>query len=376
MEIQVLLVEDSPDDMRQLKRDLPAVFHRHELEVAFHAAASFEEAAHMLSDKSRRYDLILSDTYRGEQSRGDAAVLDMVNDFRGNRFCPLVVFSASARPAELQPSAFVIWAEKAEDRGIEKAIEQMLATGIPQAARHLHDELDRLAGSYLWEFLEENWEQLKAGGHIRSEMMGRLVRRRAALQLAELVATEAGVQQVSEVHGLEFYIYPPLNLTQYSLGEIVRSRKNKNDVRVILTPHCYLALHPGQPVPRAEFIQTVKAVPVKSVLGEEKIGNAKAALSQQRDKKLKSWVTPPSGQDVGKPEGRYWYLPSFLDIPHMYCDFMQTESLPYKLAREEFDSVCVLSPPYAESLQACYGAFYGAVGIPNVRPASIVGFLD
>lgn len=377
MRLQVLLVEDSAEDMRQLQRDLPAVFKEHGLEADFHTATSFEIAKNMIDDRSRRYDLILSDTYRGAQSRGDAAVLDMVNEFRGNRFCPLVVFSASAKPAELRAGTFVVWAEKAEEGGIENAIRQMLKTGIPQAARRLHDELDRLAGSYLWKFLEESWDKLNEGGHLKSEMLGRLIRRRAALQLAELVSTESGIQQISDVSGLELYIYPPINLSQYSLGEVIRRKSDHADIRVIMTPHCYLTVQPGQTSPRAEFVQTIRTVPVKSVIGEEKLRNAKAEPDpQRRDKKLRAWVTPPSGNEVGRPEGRYWYLPALLDIPHSYCDFMRLESFPYADLREQFDSLAVLSPPYAESLQACYGAFYGSVGIPGIKPASIISFLE
>jgi hypothetical protein len=377
MRLQVLLVEDSADDMRQLLRDLPAVFGANGLDVDVHPAVSFEVAKTMLGDRSRRYDLILSDTYRGAQSRGDAAVLDMVNDFRGNRFCPLIVFSASAKPVDLQSGAFVVWAEKAEEGGIERAIHQMLKTGIPQAARCLHDELDRSAGSYLWKFLEENWERLNKGEQLNPEMLGRLIRRRAALQLAELVSTDAGVRQISDVSGLELYIYPPINVAQYSLGEIIRRRDEHSDIRVVMTPHCYLTVQVGQVSPRAEFVQTVRAVPVKSVLSEEKLKNVKAESDPaKRARKLRTWVTPPSGQEVGKPEGRYWYLPALLDIPHSYCDFMRVESLRYAELREQFESIAVLSPPYAESLQACYGAFYGSVGVPGISPESIVGFWE
>ncbi len=74
---------------------------------------------------------------------------------------------------------------------------------------------------------------------------------------------------------------------------------------------------------------------------------------------------------MGKPEGRYWYLPHFLDIPDLYCDFLQVESIAHEQLVAEYEELAVLSPPFAESLQACYGAFHGSVGIPNVRPESV-----
>src|SRR5262249_37635272 len=140
MNLQVLVVEDEVADMKALLRDLPPVFQKAGVDATLHPATTFEEATALIADPHRRYDLILSDTYRGEQKKGDAAVLDMVATYRAGRFCPLVVFSASARPDALRIGAFVMWADKTEPQGIEKTVARMLTTGIPQAARQLHDE--------------------------------------------------------------------------------------------------------------------------------------------------------------------------------------------------------------------------------------------
>jgi hypothetical protein len=370
MKLQVLLVEDNTDDMASFKRDLPPVFTEFGHEADFHTAETFEDAAAMIDDRSRRFDLILSDTYKGEHRNHDAAVLDMVRKYRGNRFCPLVVFSASAKPPELTAGSFVVWADKTETQGIENAIRTMLKTEIPQIARLLHDELDRLAGSYLWGFLDENWAKLESGGHVAGTALTRLIRRRAALQLAEINFTEQGPKPVSEVSGLEVYVYPPLNDQHFSLGEVVRKKDDPADIRVILTPHCYLTVQAGQTAPRADFVVTVRTRPIAAVLGD-KLTNARSGEQAALLKKIGTWITPPSHEQVGKPEGRYWYLPHFLDIPHLYCDFLQVESLAYKKLKDEYQKVAVLSPPFAESLQACYGAFHGSVGIPNVRPDSV-----
>ena len=100
-------------------------------------------------------------------------------------------------------------------------------------------------------------------------------------------------------------------------------------------------------------------MPVSDVLGDEKLENAGNLAGSPRDKKLRSWTTPPSG-DIGKPEGKYWYLPALLEIPHLYCDFLQVDTLPYGQLRTEFVSLAVLASPYAESLQACATAFDSA----------------
>src|SRR5262249_44643247 len=142
--------------MESYLRDFPAVLEAAGVEVQFEPVDQFEKAYQLIGSGHIRFDLILSDTFRGEQKNLDAAVVEMVRTYRQGRFCPLVVFSASARPAELDVGAFVVWADKTVAGNIEAAIGQVLATGVPQLARALHDELDKTAGGFLWDFLESN----------------------------------------------------------------------------------------------------------------------------------------------------------------------------------------------------------------------------
>src|ERR1700722_15904815 len=97
MELQVLLVEDEPTDLKAFERDLPEVFKQNHVDVHMHSSGSFAEASQLASDPLRRYDLIVSDTYRGPTQNGDADVLEMVNNYRGKRFCPLVVYSSGVK---------------------------------------------------------------------------------------------------------------------------------------------------------------------------------------------------------------------------------------------------------------------------------------
>ena len=370
--LDVLLVEDNPDDLNAYLRDFPSVFASQGISVKFHTADTFQKAEELVKDGSRRFDLILSDTYRGDHKNHDAAVLKMIDTYRAGRFCPLVVFSASAMPEELRPSAFVAWADKTETDGIEKTILKVLSTGVSQAARILHDELDGLAGNYLWKFLEERWDQLVADGDVVEGTLTRMIRRRAAVQLGNVVSSVKGDMALTEVQGHEVYLYPPINKNSYSLGEVIRKG---NDMRVILTPHCFLTVQPGQARPRADYVVTVKTVPVSKVLGDKAV-EARSLEEAKKIKKIRTWITPPSNDDVGKPAGRYWYMPGFLDISHSYCDFLQVESLEFEEIEHNWTEIAVISPPFAESLQACYGAFHGSVGIPTLAPASVANMLS
>lgn len=371
--LQVLLVEDNPGDLQRLCRDLPAAFTEHGVKATIHPVDRFDRGLEMVRDPSRRFDLILSDTYRGEHGKGDAAVLEMVQEYRAGRFAPLVVFSTGVQPPALTVGAFVLWADKAEPHGIEDAIEKLLRTGVPQAARHLCDEIDRRAGSFLWEFLESNWLRLQADGCAEPLVLDRLIRRRAALQIAEMAG--AGQGSLEEVQGLEYYIYPPLDEKALNLGQVLRHKQFRDDWRVILTPHCFIASQDGKP-PRAEFVRVVKAIPIKKVINPESIEQAKPKTEAERIKSFAKWTRLPSKVPVGLLEGRYWYLPRLLDIPHMYCDLLQTDSLPYHQVVNDFDSIAVLSSPYGESLQASSQAFNGSVGIPRLSHSSLKSLLD
>lgn len=364
MRLEVMLVEDQPEDMHIFVRDLPNAFQAAGCEVCLHPYESFDGALKAARDPSRRFDLILSDTYQGEHERHDAAVIAMVNLYRNARFCPLVVFSSASKPDDLEESTFLQWADKAGQRTIEAAIQKLLTTGVPQLARLLHQEIESVGAEYIWKFVSNNWDALSNQGATSSQALERLVRTRAALMIANRHSEAAG----SDVFGLEYYICPPVSST-LSLGQVMRRKDDQSDLRVVVTPHCFLTIQPNQNVPRAEYVRVVKVVEAATALGKfaDQIRNAKT--DADRASKLRKATTPPARWCV--PEGRYWYLPQFLGIPHSYCDFLQVDSIPMNELQSEYESIAVLTSPFAESLQACLRAFDGSVGVPTVDPTSL-----
>ena len=368
----MLLVEDDGQYLEQFTRDFPGLFESRGINVNIDGQSTFEDGLRAVRNPHIRYDLIVSDTYRGEQANHDVAVLEMIREYKNGKFTPIVVFSSGPCPADLETSAFVSWADKGTDQDIERAINEILDIGLPQLARTLHDDLDKAAGSFLWGFLEKKWEELKS--NIDKEQLERIIRRRAALTISDLMPGSDTHMAVSNRYGLEYYIYPSLDHNYYNLGDIIRHKENDTDIRVILTPHCYLFTQPGQQVPRADHVLTVKTIPAEDVLGE-KIANAKGAEQDGQHKKLKQWAKSPA-QTGRQPEGRHWYLPKFLDIPHLFCDFLQLESIEYLSLGKNYDSLATLTPPYAEALQECFSSFYGSVGIPDIAPESIQDLLE
>lgn len=364
--LQVLLVEDDPNDLSLYIRDLPDVFGNQSVGVNLHPCSEFEDAITRAANPAYRYDLIISDTYKGETKLADAKVLELVERYRGTRLCPLVVYSSGVKPDSLEEGPFLVWADKAKTGDIDLAIKRVLATGIPQLARQLHEEIDRIGGSYLWKFLEVNWDRLgRDGAPIEAVVLERLMRRRASIQIGRLASGEGEASEVEHVEGLECYVYPPVS-AHLRLGEILR-RKTDASLRVVLTPHCHLTIQHGESDPRADFVLTLSLLPVNEVISRAYPTKAPwpADDAGQLDRLRRRTQLPA---EIGKPSGRYCFLPGFLDIPDVYCDLLQIESIPYANVAEAYDRIAVLDTPFAEGLQSCFTRFYSAVGLPNFNP--------
>jgi CheY-like chemotaxis protein len=369
--LQVLLVEDEPEELMQYVRDFPEVFRSRGIEAKIHPCEDFDDAFERTSN--HRYDLIVSDTYKGPHGDRDARVLRMVDNYRGTRFCPLVIYSSGVKPPDLQEGAFVLWADKAKSGDIERAMNKLLDTNIPQLARQLHDDLDRTAGSYLWDFLEKQWQQLNEPSLLGARVLERMVRRRAAIQIGD-VDPLSGTAGVAKRHAPEYYVYPAFEPSCFNLGDVLRSKQDSTDWRVILTPHCHLLKQSDQEKPRADHVLLVKAVKAEVVLGG-KLDNARMLEDlTKKQKKLGRWAQSPA-QTERRPEGRHWYLPSFLDIPHSFCDFMQVESISCEKVETDFERIATLISPYAEAMQSCFIGFYASVGLPDIQIESIMSLL-
>ena len=353
--IRALLIDDDQESLRLLKATLD-VEEFGGYEVEWVPCASFEEAGVRLA--SERFDLVASDVYRDREGveknleSGDNAVNDLVVWIRGHGFCPVLVFSSGVLPDLPARSAFVRRADKSEQAALVAALRELLETGIPAIASRLHRDLYDSSGSYLWAFLESEWERLRET--LPLDAVERLVRRRAGLVLARLDSPGPAAVETSTVEGGEYYVYPSLSKGTLRLGEVLREKGGA--YHVVLTPHCDLVVQEGAQVPRAESVLLVGTTLATTVLA----GKEKPKSSDD----LASKIGNPS--NVGKPRGRYWFLPGFLDIPDLYCDFMCLSSNPYTQVLQDWEQVATLDSPFAEALQVAFASFYGRVGTPDL----------
>ncbi len=370
--LHILLVEDDPENLELLVNTLPETIG--DYAVDWEPCPDFGRARELIL--SRRYDCIVTDIYRDRPNKkkgidtDDNKASNLIEAARAHRFCPIVAFSDGSKPPAFPESDFVLFADKsAANDDILAKLRALLDTGIPGIARRLHDELDGITGRYLWGFLESTWQDLGRTGCHERRVLERLIRRRAAIQLGRLDSETNQSIEVSEVEGVEYYIYPPIS-PSLRLGTVLRS-KNDQGFSVVVTPHCHLQPQPGDQAPRAEFVLTVPAVNAAGLLGQKPLsGNS----PQKKLVDLRRRIGSPAM--IGKPSGRYWFLPGFLDIPDSLCDFCQMKSIPFPEIEKHFDRIAVLDSPFAEALQSCFSSFYSAVGLPAIGQAFLAALRD
>jgi CheY-like chemotaxis protein len=365
---EILVVDDDSENIEQLKLLLPTSVGVNP--VAWEYCNSFDEALVML--RRRRFDVLISDIYRGREkgqktiADGDVRARDLVNEIRERRFCPIVLFTDGQIPDELVKRPFVWSTDKAgaDFHGrLVGLIAEAISTGLPDVARRLHDELDRYAGSFVWQFLAQRWEDLRTNG-LDASILDRIIRRRAAIQLSRVDGSDGEIALRAAIDPVDYYIYPPIS-KYVRLGEIIR-RKGTSEFRIVLTPHCFLVVQPGQEAPRATHVLTALTILATETDPDFKWSKREHGIADQLRKR-----TAFQASDIGRPQGRYCFLPKFLDIPDMYCDLMQLESLSLKTVTDDFDRVAVLDWPFAEALQASLSALYGTVGVPSLRQDNV-----
>lgn len=361
--LNVLIVDDDPESLRLLGESLPDVIEG--ATIRWEPCGEFDDAMQRIAE--RRFDVVASDIYRDRTSTvkepvtGDPRGVDVLKEIRDRRFCPVLLFTDGTFPTEHEEGPFLKYADKAPGNfQIVEKLGELIRTGVPELAHRLHDELDQTSGSYLWDFLDSNWPALVSGGLTQSDILDRLIHRRASVQLGRLDPAGEGPVERLQVEGAEFYLRPRI-VSELRLGQIL---EREEQYRIVLTPHCHLVVQPGDTVPRADFVLTAKTVPATALFEQLPLqGNTDA----KRLGDLRRRIQSPT--EFGQPRGRYWFLPGFLAMPHLYVDFLQLESLPIQSALNDWESFAVLDIPFAEAFQSSFVRFYSAVGLPILDPS-------
>ena len=364
--LHILIIDDDEEALDQVAQMLPDELEEAartsdiEIEVVADKCSNFDEALKRM--KLIRYDLVISDIYQGHDRRGghqvdaDARAKEVISAIKDSRFSPILLYTSSSRPDWVEDGPFLRYADKAAGDTAALVTEalRLVETGIPAAARAIHDAIDSKSATYIWGFFEKRYLELLDNGAISASDMERLLRRRIVIAMGRI---DLGTgQEAATVAGHEYYIYPKIVEGEFRLGEVVKSG---DDFRIILTPHCQLHIQQGSERPKADLILTARVFPANSVIAAQK-STVRKALRENLRKAVRA--------DFGQPSGRYFFLPGLLEMPDGYCDFAQVESVAVDTLANEYQPHAVLDTPFAEALQAKFGAYYSSVGTPDLNP--------
>lgn len=363
--LSILLVEDDAETLEQFREGLPREVEGELVNWTF--CGRFDDALQLVA--LGRFDLIATDIYRDREGVAKENLTDrdqearaILEELRGRRFTPVVVFSDSALPPGIDVGPFVVFADKtAGNAPLLAAIGTLIKSGVPAATRNLHAAIDTIGGEYLWGFLKDRWTDLRSSALDDPAEIERIMRRRIATAFGRTDPGNEATER-SEVDALDFYIYPRISTRELRLGDVA-VRRSDGRVAVVLTPHCHLAIQGGSESPRVDTALITWSRPASELLLPSEV----KARGAKRDPEIRRKLQSPA--DLGTPNGRYWFLPPFLDIPAGYCDLIDigTVAINDLTNPELFGLVGTLDAPFAEALQSCFLRLYAAVGLPTLR---------
>lgn len=362
--LSALFVDDDEEIVEQCRSLLPDSIDHHTVSWTF--VSSFEEATKLLSEA--RFDVVVTDVYKGRKLSGKANVSAadnhakaIVEAVKSLGFSLIVLYSDGPRPDDLLTSPSIRFVDKSvtsppfPEPVIEILSELIETRGKSLEVVHkIRSELDREAGSYIWSFIDENWDTLNKDPEFGVSGLERLIRRRAAIQMNERLHL-GGIEPRADADKYDYYIWPSLP-GPLRLGTILKSNTEEKYF-VVLTPHCHLVPNGRdgdgkEKAPRADMVLLSECLFARDLVRATKVSNKHGFLR-----------IPAI---VGSPEGRYCFLPGFASLPDLLSDLMRLSSVPYVDISRNFQRIAVLDSPFAEAVQSSLARFYANVGHRNL----------
>lgn len=322
--------------------------------------------------EARRFDLMILDVRLGGHEEQDvppdqeegARTLEQIKE---RRFLPVIFWTGLPAKVEHLASPLVHVLEKGDLDALIATVRELFATRLPalnRALRHLIEDEQR---HYMWEFVAEHWEELRAD-HDDMALAYLLVRRLGRSLSGpgiERVAAELGdagppPPPPNKIHAAEMYVVPPLEDTAPGVAELFCERSEEDDDRwwLVVTPSCDLE-HT-----KAEWVVLAACAPVAD------------------DSRLQKWWASESGgntdklrklldHDTGGQADRHLFLPKAPRIPDLVADFQRLRSV----TRTELDGmerVASLVSPFAEAAVSRFTRYFGRVGTDDLDVDAIM----
>jgi CheY-like chemotaxis protein len=364
----IAFVEDDDDMRRQVKEFLEGeTFSFGKVTVI--DTGSFETALTLL--RERKIDIVILDVFQGDTGKGDSAGITLLEEWRGTGFAPVILHTALPEGLEEHCNAFVRLVPKEGDNfaRLVKEIEALFALTIPQIHRAIFDHLEKSLRDYMWNFVVENWGDLR--DLAPRPDFARLLVHRLGLQLAR-VGVGAVIEEVhpgvsgrdpqeQKIHPAEYYVKPPVE-GDPMLGDLRFIRRGEHeDLCVIVWPSCDLVYHDGKC--KVDRALCARALPLVDV---EEYKNWMEKSMPTTGGSATALIELMSNNRKGKHQAeRYYFLPPVWDIPAVVIDFQQLEHVTVDELRAA-RCLATVASPFAESIGARFVRYLGRLGTPDL----------
>ena len=321
---------------------------------------SFSDAIPVIENE--RVDLVVLDLKdddanadAGESAFPGKSVFDQI---REKRFIPIVFYTAWPKHAVEVPKPFVKVVTKGDPENLRQAIREVFDTRLPQLVRHL----EAAQREYMWDFVEQHWQQLD--GQAQAADLTYLLARRLAAVLRQqcirefLKGTIAAMPDIRKAHPMDFYVYPPLPGT-YFAADIVQEPGKENAYWVLLTPSCDFEWK------KVEHVLLAKCEPLEARKEVKSINDAREKEQEPPEGAINK-LSRLLKDDLGQKD-RFKFLPGTFFVPNLLVDFQQLRCVSVDdFIGRGWKVVASLDTPFAESLVSTFTRFYGRLGTPDL----------
>ena len=300
------------------------------------------------------FDLIVIDVYQGrvDLSNPDRRGVEVLTKVRNTRFIPVIFYTGLVNQVQEFDSEVVRIVRKSEGSDkLKSEMDYLVKSGLMKVRKTILDYVDKTIRRFFWEFVENNWGQLK--NNINSEELILLLVRRLSLLLSKENLSDLLLDSKDKsaiVKPLEFYVFPPVITSRFEMGDILF---NDGKVYVILTPTCDLFPR-GVGSVKVDSVVMVRATPL-----EERAEYKEYMEKESRDKKDELTKL------VSNRKSTLFFLPKFPLMDAQVVDFQNLLTEDHKNL-STYKKIAKLDSPFAESMLANFLRVYNRIGIPDI----------
>ena len=330
---------------------------------------SFDDALGFL--EKERFDLVVLDVRLGSAQEDvdieDEAGLVALGQIRERRFVPIVFWTGLPGAIRHLAGELVLVREKTEGLpALSGAVDSLFETRLPAVNRALLRLVEDEQRRYMWEFVVEHWNELKAVddhtsvAYLLARRLGRSLSGPGIRQLAEELGegADSGLPPDGKIHAMEMYLRPPVAGTELAAGDLLRGKDGDEDSWwLVLTPSC--DLEHG----KADYVQLAACLLLDDQTDVVVWRSAEGNKGERRAAEKR--VVEILRQQTGGQLDRWLFLPQALDIPDLIVDMQRLRSVP-RADADDLERIASLDNPFAESAINRYNRYYGRVGTPDI----------